>query len=97
MMDELQKTLLITAFGFDKPESGNMTGGTADCFRCEAEHKASLPQDTPLIELLYRDFIVCPRCGNKRCPRATYHGNVCTRSNESGQHGSDYGDGDVIL
>ena len=35
-------------------------------------------------------FIVCPDCGNKRCPRAAYHDNACTHSNEPGQPGSAY-------
>ncbi|MBL3825141.1 MULTISPECIES: hypothetical protein [unclassified Marinobacter] len=35
-------------------------------------------------------FIVCPECGNKRCPRATHHDNACTGSNEPGQEGSRY-------
>lgn len=36
-------------------------------------------------------FIVCPDCGNKRCPRATYHGHDCNWSNDPGQSGSMYG------
>lgn len=35
-------------------------------------------------------FIVCDLCGNKRCPKATDHGNACTNSNELGQAGSRY-------
>ncbi|EOX4270006.1 DUF551 domain-containing protein [Citrobacter freundii] len=35
-------------------------------------------------------FVVCPECGNKRCPRANDHRNVCTGSNEPGQIGSAY-------
>lgn len=35
-------------------------------------------------------FIVCPTCGNKRCPRATDHNLECTYSNEPGQPGSRY-------
>lgn len=35
-------------------------------------------------------FIVCPECGNKRCPRANDHRNACTGSNEPGQEGSAY-------
>lgn len=30
-------------------------------------------------------MIVCPGCGNKRCPRASWHGNDCTGSNEPDQ------------
>lgn len=37
-------------------------------------------------------FVVCPDCGNKRCPRANDHRNACTWSNEPGQEGSAYPD-----
>lgn len=37
-----------------------------------------------------RTFIVCPDCGNKRCPKANNHKKQCTNSNESGQVGSAY-------
>lgn len=54
----------------------------ADCCRaCEAKHRPA-----PLA----RRFIVCPTCGNKRCPKATHHDNQCTGSNEPGQPGSEY-------
>lgn len=35
-------------------------------------------------------FVVCPDCGNKRCPHANDHNNACTGSNEPGQVGSAY-------
>lgn len=35
-------------------------------------------------------MVVCPKCGNKRCPHGTYHGNACTDSNDPGQPGSRY-------
>jgi DNA-directed RNA polymerase subunit RPC12/RpoP len=35
-------------------------------------------------------MIVCPECGNKRCPRASDHELACTDSNEPGQPGSVY-------
>jgi len=35
-------------------------------------------------------FIVCPTCGNKRCPHASDHDYACTNSNEAGQAGSVY-------
>lgn len=35
-------------------------------------------------------FIVCQKCGNKRCPHSDWHGNECTKSNEPGQPGSRY-------
>ncbi len=33
-------------------------------------------------------FVVCPECGNKRCPHANDHNNACTGNNETGQVGS---------
>jgi hypothetical protein len=36
-------------------------------------------------------MILCPDCGNKRCPRATDHREACTGSNDAGQLGSRYG------
>lgn len=35
-------------------------------------------------------MILCPDCGNKRCPKASNHNNECTGSNEVGQVGSIY-------
>lgn len=35
-------------------------------------------------------FVVCPDCGNKRCPHANDHRNACTGSNQPGQEGSAY-------
>jgi hypothetical protein len=35
-------------------------------------------------------MIVCPICGNKRCPAAADHLYPCTDSNEPGQPGSVY-------
>jgi len=39
---------------------------------------------------LAQRMILCPDCGNKRCPRATDHRLTCTNSNEPGQPGSCY-------
>ena len=35
-------------------------------------------------------MVLCPTCGNKRCPKATNHTNKCTNSNDPGQEGSIY-------
>lgn len=35
-------------------------------------------------------FVVCPDCGNKRCPRAHNHTLACTKSNDVGQPGSSW-------
>ena len=57
------------------------------CSNCEDAALAGL---SPLEQLVGRRFIVCPTCGNKRCPRATNHDLACTNSNEPGQPGSRY-------
>jgi hypothetical protein len=35
-------------------------------------------------------MILCGECGNKRCPKASWHAYDCTHSNEPGQPGSVY-------
>lgn len=40
---------------------------------------------------LFSPMVLCPTCGNKRCPHATHHDELCTNSNEPGQYGSIYG------
>lgn len=35
-------------------------------------------------------YILCPNCGNKRCPKASDCSLECTNSNEAGQPGSIY-------
>lgn len=63
------------------------------CVTCwEAENdKKSIITDYGIIHPIGRPFIVCPDCGNKRCPKATHHDNACTGSNDVGQKGSIYG------
>jgi hypothetical protein len=42
------------------------------------------------ITLTDMRMVLCPKCGNKRCPHATNHELACTGSNEPGQKGSSY-------
>ncbi|ORJ99844.1 hypothetical protein [Prescottella equi] len=63
------------------------------CNYCHAEWSNTMDELDPdgwLFRLRPR-MIVCPDCGNKRCPRATYHGHDCSGSNEPGQPLSVYG------
>ena len=60
--------------------------GDSDCSMCEDKTLKGNP-----MSLLKRRFIVCKTCGNKRCPRASWHEQECTSSNEPGQKGSFYG------
>jgi hypothetical protein len=53
----------------------NVRAGTCTCRSCRPH---------------YQGMIVCPTCGNKRCPHANHHDNPCTNSNEQGQPGSAY-------
>jgi hypothetical protein len=55
-----------------------------DCWRCERDRL-----DEYQMFLRIR-MILCPTCGNKRCPKANDHRNECTGSNEPGQPGSAY-------
>lgn len=56
------------------------------CYNCLSEQNIMF-HGMPIISQF---MIVCPICGNKRCPKATDHRNECTHSNEPGQKGSRY-------
>lgn len=49
------------------------------CFNCQVNQS--------LVQTI---MIVCPDCGNKRCPKGTDHKLACSGSNEPGQPGSRY-------
>jgi hypothetical protein len=53
-------------------------GPAACCLKCLGDR----PRTT---------LMVCPACGNKRCPKASDHELACTGSNEPGQPGSVFG------
>lgn len=56
------------------------------CHRCIKENdlrEGAFPLSSTIM-------ILCPECGNKRCPKASDHRLSCTESNESGQEGSVY-------
>jgi hypothetical protein len=58
------------------------------CHRCIGERDERGPGGAfPLSSCM---MILCPICGNKRCPHANDHRHVCTNSNEPGQPGSAY-------
>jgi len=61
-------------------EAFERIGGTTYqcwCYNCAIKYRMS-------------HMIVCPTCGNKRCPHATDHNQACTNSNDAGQPGSRY-------
>lgn len=57
------------------------------CHRCIKEKNITGPRGFPLSTF---QMILCPICGNKRCPHASDHNLACTGSNEAGQPGSVY-------
>lgn len=56
------------------------------CYNCNKDYtEPGVP-----IPYVYTRMIVCPKCGNKRCPHSTDHRYECTGSNDPGQPGSRY-------
>jgi hypothetical protein len=57
-----------------------------ECHRCIDEKGLNVNG----LPLSMTKMILCPECGNKRCPKASDHRLACTNSNEPGQPGSIY-------
>lgn len=72
--------------GVDVEDRVGQYGGCG-CWTCVTEHMSKLP----IPDRYCMPFIVCPTCGNKRCPKATHHDQACTGSNDPLQPGSRYG------
>ncbi len=70
--------LFIEAMEYAEPKSNSPVIPDGWCRTCR-----------PVVMADMR-FVVCPECGNKRCPKANDHRNVCSGSNEPGQDGSAY-------
>ncbi len=60
--------------------------GCRQCLRDRDERHPSIPSLPAEAGMM----ILCPICGNKRCPHANNHRNECTHSNATGQKGSAY-------
>lgn len=70
-------------------DRGATCGG---CIACDGRDRAAFERLTGKQSALHvpMGMIVCPACGNKRCPKASSHDNDCSGSNEPGQKGSVY-------
>lgn len=92
-----------TSFTFDAVEARDFIDGGWSCQEyVELErYQNAVAGNSPVIQgcscltcrpVTFSDsrFVVCPECGNKRCPHANDHRNACTGSNEPGQEGSAY-------
>ncbi|HHN5906560.1 TPA: hypothetical protein ACRRD7_000593 [Enterobacter hormaechei] len=66
-----------------------VNGGESRCSNSPVTTGCSCRNCRPVTMTDMR-FVVCPDCGNKRCPHANDHRNGCTGSNEPGQEGSAY-------
>jgi hypothetical protein len=53
-------------------------------------HKCNENKLVNNIQFSMTRMILCPTCGNKRCPKASDHRLVCTESNDPNQQGSIY-------
>lgn len=58
------------------------------CHRCIREN--DIRDESGMYPFSSTRMILCPKCGNKRCPHASDHRLACTDSNEPGQTGSVY-------
>lgn len=92
-----------TSFTFDAVEARDFIDGGWSCQEYVelGRSQEAVSGNSPVIPgcscltcrpLTFSDsrFVVCPECGNKRCPHANDHRNACTGSNEPGQEGSAY-------
>ena len=61
--------------------------------KCGACHRCLEGVESPHIPgfpILATRMVLCPTCGNKRCPKASDHRLACSGSNEPGQASSVY-------
>lgn len=62
-----------------------------ECHRCIKENGLTVDIAPGwAVPLSTTKMILCPVCGNKRCPKASDHRLACTGSNAPGQDGSVY-------
>jgi hypothetical protein len=66
---------------FRKTIASKLSSGCGNCHKCMNLNGPWLPTK----------MLLCPFCGNKRCPKASNHELSCTESNEPGQPDSIHG------
>lgn len=78
-------------------------GPNCDCHKCRSDKIQTIRKELGLdattmteafIDRITNEvqikMVLCPICGNKRCPKASDHRLDCTNSNDVGQPGSVY-------
>lgn len=63
--------------GVSRPTQGTNNCSCRACLRDQRDENG--------IPKLLSTFVVCTQCGNKRCPKAQNHLNICTKSNAPNQ------------
>lgn len=89
-MDKYRNSSLWDNLGKKIEEKDNVIGENyhgCTCHKCIKENQVKLVDGSPFL-LSSQQMILCPECGNKRCPHASDHDLDCTNSNEPGQKGS---------
>ena len=77
---------LATQWGYvDQPAQEPVAFDCKNCHACLKGVKGETGYPITMTRM-----IVCPDCGNKRCPKATDHRHFCTNSNDTNQAGSIY-------
>lgn len=64
-----------------------MTPAARPCGKCRRCLEETDERDMHGFPVRFSIFTVCPKCGNKRCPKADDHRFRCTWSNATGQTG----------
>lgn len=77
------------------PSPGGLEGEWCPCGRCGGSGADTRPANACWCHKCNPNpwparMILCPDCGNKRCPKASDHNLACTNSNAPGQPGSVY-------
>jgi hypothetical protein len=73
-----------------EPSIFNTVVGMCGCRQCLRDREERVILFGVSVPVEATRMILCPKCGNKRCPQANDHRNACTGSNEPGQPGSAY-------
>lgn len=80
----------LEGHGFTPSASEVESKSACECYQCILDNKLGQHIGDVFLPLSVTKMILCPVCGNKRCPKATNHRHECTGSNEVNQPGSRY-------
>jgi hypothetical protein len=75
---------------YEEPKQDPLATGLIEKYKCWCYNCLNKIKNENGLPVTASLFIVCPSCGNKRCPKATDHNLDCTSCNDPGQPGSRY-------